>query len=90
MLAACPFPVEHEPVKRSGSAACGRIWEVHVRGRMNKTASVGELIAAVFEEAAGYSADPREVSRLATHAVRHLMRHAQKIAAAPASALASA
>jgi len=38
-----------------------------------KTARLGELIAAVFDEAARYSTDPREVSRLATCAVSHLM-----------------
>jgi hypothetical protein len=38
-----------------------------------KTARLGELIAAVFDEAARYSIDPREVSRLAAHAVSHLM-----------------
>jgi hypothetical protein len=38
-----------------------------------RTAQLGELIAAVFDEAARYSANPREVSRLATHAVSHLM-----------------
>ena len=38
-----------------------------------RTARLGELVAAVFDEAARYSTDPREVSRLATHAVSHLM-----------------
>ncbi len=43
------------------------------------TARLGDLIAAAFDEAARYSADPREVSRLATQAVRHLMRRAGRM-----------
>jgi hypothetical protein len=48
-----------------------------------KTTRLGELITAVFDEAARHSADPREVSRLATRAVRHLMRRARRIPVAP-------
>ena len=44
-----------------------------MRKTTRKTARLGELIAAVFDEAARYSTDPKEVSRLATHAVSHLM-----------------
>ena len=40
------------------------------------TAQIGELIAAVFDAAAGYSADPREVSRMATLTVMHILQHA--------------
>lgn len=40
----------------------------------HKTAQLGELVAAVFDEAARYSADPREVSRLASRAVSHMVR----------------
>jgi len=54
------FPQEEELVKR----------------RTHGTARLGDLIAAAFDEAARYSTDPREVSRLATRAVRHLMRRA--------------
>jgi hypothetical protein len=42
------------------------------------SARLGELIAAAFDAAASFSSDPREVSRLAVQAVRHLMRRAQR------------
>lgn len=41
---------------------------------MHKTVQIGELIAAAFDEADRYSSDPREVSRLATRAVMHMLR----------------
>lgn len=44
----------------------------------HETAQLGELVVAAFDEAAQYSSDPREVSRLATRAVMHLLRHAWK------------
>ncbi|MBI5545637.1 MAG: hypothetical protein HY901_17255 [Deltaproteobacteria bacterium] len=46
-----------------------------------KTTRLGDLIAAVFDEAGRFSTNPREVSRLATRVVRHLMRQAQRVAA---------
>jgi len=49
-----------------------------------KTAQLGNFIAVVFEEAARYSTDPREVSRLATLAVMHMWRRT-RIALAPPS-----
>ena len=42
-----------------------------------RTATLGELIAAAFDEAARYSQDPKEVSRLAVRAVRHLASHSR-------------
>lgn len=43
------------------------------------TVELGDLIQAVFEEAAEHSTDPREVSRLATQAVAQLLgRHLRK------------
>ena len=42
-----------------------------------KTAPLGDLVVAVFDEAAHYSTDPREVSRLATRAVAHILRCAR-------------
>ena len=45
-----------------------------MRTHVHKTAQLGELVAAVFDQAARYSADQREVSRLATLAVAHLLR----------------
>ncbi len=50
-----------------------------MKTRTHATAYLGDLVAAAFDEAARYSADPREVSRLATLAVRQLMRRAGRI-----------
>ncbi len=41
---------------------------------MNRTARLGDLIAAIFDEAARQSTNPREVRCLATQAAQHLMR----------------
>jgi hypothetical protein len=49
-----------------------------MRTQVNKTAQLGELVVAVFDKAAHYSSDPREVSRLATRAVAHILRRARK------------
>jgi hypothetical protein len=40
---------------------------------LRKSAQLGELVVAVFDIAGTYSTDPREVSRLATFVVRHLL-----------------
>jgi hypothetical protein len=53
-----------------------------VRTHIYKTAQVGELVAAAFDSAASYSSDPREVSRLATQTVAHMLRRARRQAAA--------
>ena len=45
----------------------------------NRTARLGDVIAAAFDEAARRSVDPREVSRLATQTVRQLMRRSRRI-----------
>jgi hypothetical protein len=42
----------------------------------NETAQIGDLVVAAFDLAARYSTDPKEVSRLATTAVIHLLRRA--------------
>jgi hypothetical protein len=47
---------------------------------VHKTAQLGDLVTAVFDGAAQYSADPREVSRLATQAVALMLRRARKSA----------
>ena len=47
-----------------------------------RTVELGDLVVAVFDEAAHYSTDPREVSRLATRAVMHVLRRAPKAWAA--------
>jgi hypothetical protein len=50
-----------------------------MKRRTHGTARLGDLVAAAFDEAARYSADPREVSRLATQAVRHFVRRAGRV-----------
>jgi len=44
-----------------------------------KTAQLGDVVVAAFDSAALYSTDPREVSRLATQAVAHLLHHARRL-----------
>ena len=41
------------------------------------TASLGELIAAVYDNASAFSDDPKEISRLAQHALGNIMRRAR-------------
>jgi hypothetical protein len=43
-----------------------------------KTALLGDLVVAAFDEAARHSTDPREVSRQATRAVARLLRRAHR------------
>jgi hypothetical protein len=49
-----------------------------MRTHVQKSARLGDLVVAAFDEAARFSSDPREVSRLATQAVGHMLRGAQK------------
>jgi hypothetical protein len=56
-----------------------RAQEGTVKTKTRKTAPLGELIAAAFDEAGRHSTDPREVSRLATRAVIQLMRRARRL-----------
>jgi hypothetical protein len=44
----------------------------------NHKTDLGELVVAVFDIAAQYSTDPREVSRLATRVVMQIVRRACK------------
>jgi hypothetical protein len=48
--------------------------ENSMRVLVRKTAQLGEVVAAVFDKAAHYSEDPREVSRLGTQAVALIWR----------------
>ena len=41
---------------------------------LRKTAELGEVVAAAFDNAAQYSTDPRKVSRLVTRAVALMLR----------------
>ena len=50
-----------------------------MRTQIPKTVPLGELILTVFDKAAEYSADPREVSRLAAQTVSHMLWHARRL-----------
>jgi hypothetical protein len=49
-----------------------------MRSHPCRTAKLGDLIVAAFDEAAFYSADPGEVSLLATQAIARLLRSAAR------------
>jgi hypothetical protein len=55
-----------------------------MRANAYKMIRLGDMIVAAFDEAAHYSSDPREVSRLATQMVKDLLRTARR-ALAPLS-----
>jgi hypothetical protein len=44
-----------------------------MKSQTPKTVSLGDLILTVFDKAALYSLDPREVSSLATQTVAHML-----------------
>ncbi|AUX40534.1 uncharacterized protein SOCE26_019350 [Sorangium cellulosum] len=50
---------------------------------IHKTAQLGDLVAAAFDQAAHYSTDPSEVSRLATQAVMQVVRRMRRTLAPP-------
>ena len=54
-----------------------------MRTNVHKTALLGELVVIAFDKAAHYSTDPREVSRLATQAVMHMLRRARRTSTPP-------
>jgi hypothetical protein len=64
-----------ESVQRceNGILAKGETMRIDV----HKTALLGELVVAAFDRAARYSTDTKEVSRLATDAVMHMLRRAK-------------
>jgi len=45
---------------------------------IQETIRLGDLIVAIFDEAAYYSSDPKEVSRLATQTLMHMLRAARR------------
>ena len=49
-----------------------------------KTVALGELILAVYDKAAEYSADPQEVSRLATQTLSHILWYTPRLKTSPA------
>jgi len=50
-----------------------------MRTHARKTARLGDLVVAAFKEAARYSTDPDEVSRLATRVVMRIVRRAGRM-----------
>lgn len=45
-----------------------------MRPTLRKTAEFGEVVVTAFDKAAHYSTSPREVSRLATRVIAHILR----------------
>lgn len=54
-----------------------------MRTDTHNTVQLGDLVVAVFDDAAQYSTDPREVSRLATQVVLHLLRRTGEASHSP-------
>ena len=48
--------------------------EIDVKAAVRNTVEIGELVVVVFDVAAAYSTDPREVSRLARQVVINVLR----------------
>ena len=55
-----------------------------MRKTARRTAQLGELVVAAFDGAARLSSDPREVSRMATLVVRHMLRRGNRRQRLPA------
>jgi hypothetical protein len=53
--------------------------------RKPRTAPLGELVTTAFDQAATYSRDPKEITRLATQAITHLLAALQHPAPATAA-----
>ena len=49
----------------------------------HETIRFGDLVVTAYDEAAFYSSDPKEVSRLAIQALTHMLRSTRRILAAP-------
>ncbi len=74
------FPI-HESSRTTGQARSLR--RPPKRTSLRKTAQLGEVVVAAFDNAASYSTDPREVSRLATEAVALILRPRRKVRPTP-------
>jgi hypothetical protein len=57
-----------------------------MRARNQQTASLGQLVAAAFDEASRYSTDPDEVARLATEVVAQLRKRSRAAFPRPSQA----
>jgi hypothetical protein len=71
-------PRDEEPLasweSEGGSVPAPEIDEKATVRNTRNTVEVGELVAVVFDVAAAYSTDRRQVSRLATQVVRIMLR----------------
>jgi hypothetical protein len=45
-----------------------------MKATVRKIAELGELVVTAFDNAAHYSTNPKEVSRLATRAITHMLQ----------------
>jgi hypothetical protein len=54
-----------------------------MKTNLHKTAELGDLVVAAFDNAAHYSTDPGEISRLATHAVMNMLRRTLRNSTSP-------
>ncbi|MDD5308535.1 MAG: hypothetical protein PHU25_14530 [Deltaproteobacteria bacterium] len=50
-----------------------------MRTYVQHTMRFGDLVAAIFDRAAQYDTDPKEVSLLATRVVTYMLRHAREM-----------
>lgn len=55
-----------------------------MKTQIPKTVALGELILTVFDKAGEYSADPREISRLATQTIAHMLWNMPRLQTSPA------
>jgi hypothetical protein len=55
-----------------------------MKTQIPNTVALGELILTVFDKAAEFSADPREVSRLATQTIAHMLWNMPRLQTSPA------
>jgi hypothetical protein len=54
-----------------------------MRATVRKTAELGELVVVAFDNAAHYSTNRKEVSRLATRAIAHMLQSRRRQPAPP-------
>jgi len=50
-----------------------------VKDKTKQTVTIGDLILTVFDKAAQFSLDPKEVSRLATQTVAHMLLRGRNV-----------
>ena len=50
-----------------------------MKDKTKQTVTIGDLILTVFDKAAQFSLDPKEVSRLATQTVAHMLLRGRNV-----------